>query len=143
MSVEQVARNFISDMNDEGKTRALLTPDATVSGGVLPSQVPATEALGIMKSLSTAFPDLRFDIQNVTVNGNEALVTARWEGTNKGPLSIPGIPSIPPTGKKVSVLDAYRVTVRGDKVSHMEVQSPANGGIPAALAQLGIKAPGI
>ncbi len=143
MSIEQVARDFVSDMADERKTRSLLTPDAMVSGGVLPAPVPATEALGTMKALQTAFPDLRFDIQNVTVNGNQALVMARWEGTNKGPLSIPGLPSVPPTGKKVSVMDAYRITVKGDKVSRMDVESPANGGIPGALAQLGIKAPGI
>jgi hypothetical protein len=31
--------------------------------------------------------------------------------------------------------------VQGDKVSHMKVDSPADGGIPGAIAQLGVKVP--
>ncbi len=141
MSIEKIARDFIADMTDEGKTRSMLTPDATVSGGILPGTLPAMEAFGTMKALRTAIPDLKYDVQKITVNGNQALVTARWSGTNTGPLSMPGMPSLPPTGKKVSVMDAYRVTVKGDKISHLEVESPVDGGIPGALAQLGIKAP--
>ena len=45
------------------------------------------------------------------------------------------------TGKKVSVKDSYIVTVQADKVSHFQVESPADGGIPAAIAQLGVKVP--
>ena len=84
-------------------------------------------------------------IQKVTVNGNQAKVEAMWSGTNTGALTMPmpGMPSVPATGKKVSVRDAYLVTVDGDKVSRMEVQSPMDGGIPAALAQLGVKMPGM
>jgi predicted ester cyclase len=145
MSVEQVARDFIGKMNDVEKTKAMLTPDAMVSGGVLPQAMPATEAINIMSALGTAFPDLKFDIQGVTVNGNQATVKAKWAGTNTGQLRLPmpGMPAIPATGKKVSVSDAYVVTVQGDKVSHMEVASPADGGIPGALAQLGVKVPGM
>ncbi len=145
MSVEQTARDFIARMDDQDKTRSLLTSDATISGGVLPKPTPAVQAIDLMGALKTAIPDLKFDIQKVTVNGNEAMVTARWGGTQTGPLNlpIPGMSSIPPTGKKVSVLDAYKVTVRGDKVAHMEVASPMGGGIPGALAQLGVKIPGM
>jgi len=97
----------------------------------------------VMAGLMAAFPDLKFDIQQVTVNGNQATVKAQWGGTQSGTLSLPmpGMPTIPPTGKKVSVKDTYVITVQGDKVSHMTVESPADGGIPAALAQLGVKMP--
>jgi predicted ester cyclase len=96
-----------------------------------------------MSALITAFPDLKFDIQNVTVQGSQATVQAIWSGTNKGPLNmpLPGMPSIPPTGKQVSVKDTYIVTVQGDKVSRIEVNSPPDGGIPAALGQIGVKMP--
>ncbi len=144
MSVEQVARDFIAQMNDPQKTESRLTPDAQVSGGVLPQPMPASEAMNIMGALKSAFPDLQFDIQKVTVNGNQARVEATWHGTNTGSLSLPmpGVPSLPPTGKRVYVKDDYLVTVDGDKVSHMEVRSPSDGGIPGALAQLGVKVPG-
>lgn len=145
MSVEQVARDFVAQMGDIEKTRSRLTPDATVSGGILPGSLPATEAISFMSALTAAFPDFKLDVKEVLVNGNQATVKAQWGGTNTGTLSLPmpGMPSIRPTGIRVSVPDDYLVTVKGDKVSHMEVRSPSYGGIPGALAQLGVRVPGM
>ncbi len=145
MSVEQVARDFIAKMDDVNVTKSYLTPDAVAAGGVLPQPMPASEAFKMIGALNTAFPDLKFDIQNVTVKGNQATVQAKWSGTNKGPLNLPmpGMQSIPPTGKHVSVKDTYIVTVQGDKVSRIEVDSPPDGGVPAALNQIGVKVPGM
>lgn len=145
MSVEQVARDLITMMTDEEKTKASLTADAMASGGVLPQPMPAMEAFNLVAGLTTAFPDLKFEVEDVTVNGNEATVKATWGGTQTGTLDMgmPGMPAVPPTGQKVSVNDTYVVTVQGDKVSHLRVDSPADGGIPAMLAQLGVKMPGM
>ena len=145
MSVEQVARDFITRLNDVKAAESYLTADAMAAGGVLPQPIPAKEAISLMSALNTAFPDLKFDIQNVTVEGNQATVQAIWSGTNKGPLNmpLPGLQSIPPTGKQVSVKDTYIVTVQGDKVSRIEVNSPPDGGIPAALSQIGAAVPGM
>jgi predicted ester cyclase len=143
MSVEQIARDLVANMSNAEKMKAMVTADAMASGGVLPQPIPVMEAMKVMAGLMAAFPDLKFDIQQVTVNGNQATVKAQWGGTHSGLLSLPmpGMPPIPPTGKKVSVKDTYVITVQGDKVSHMTVESPADGGIPAALAQLGVKMP--
>jgi hypothetical protein len=143
MSVEQIASDFITKLNDVNAAEAYLTPDAVAAGGVLPQPIPAAEAISIMSALNTAFPDLKFDIQNVTVKGTQATVQAIWSGTNNGELNMPGMPSIPATGKQVSVKDTYIVTVQGDKVSRIEVDSPTDGGIPAALDQIGVKVPGM
>jgi len=120
MTTEQVARDFITNMNDVEKMKMSVTPDAMASGGVLPQAVPLLEAFKMMEGLYTAFPDLKFDIQQVTVNGNQATVKALWGGTQSGPLNLPmpGMPSIPPTGKKVSSKDTFNFTVQGEKVSH-------------------------
>jgi predicted ester cyclase len=143
MSVEQVARDFIMAMNDVEKMKRSITADAMASGGVMPQPIPAKDALNMMAGFTEAFPDLKFDIESVTVNGNQATVKAKWGGTQTGTfnMGIPGMPAIPPTGKKVSVKDTYVVTVQGDKVSSIHVTSPDDGGIPAALAQLGVKLP--
>lgn len=145
MSVEQIARDFVTKLNDVTAAESYLTPDAVAAGGVLPQPIPAKEAIRLMSALNTAFPDLEFDIQNVTVEGNQATVQAVWSGTHNGPLNmpLPGMPSIPPTGKQVSVKDIYIVTVQGDKVSRIEVNSPPDGGIPAALGQIGVAVPGM
>jgi SnoaL-like protein len=146
MSVEQVARDLITNMTDVEATKARLTPDAMASGGVLPQPMPALEAFKIVAGLKTAFPDLKFDVQKVTVNGNQAKVEVQVTGTNTGPLSLPmpGMPeNIPPTGKKASAKDAFVVTVEGDKVSRLEVDSPTGGGLPVLLAQIGLNMPGM
>jgi predicted ester cyclase len=143
MSVESVARDFIATMNDPEKTMHALTPDAVVGGGVIPQPIPAMQAFAIVGGLAEAMPDIKFNVQQVTVNGNVATVRATWGGTQSRELKlpIPGMPTVPATGKKVSVNDIYIVTVQGDKVSKMMVDSPAGGGIPGALAQLGVKTP--
>jgi predicted ester cyclase len=143
MSVEQVAHDFVTHMNDPERLKELVAPDAMASGGVLPQALPVTQALGMVNALVTAMPDLSFDIEQTAVNGDQATVRVRWSGTQSGPLSLPleGMPTLLPTGKKVSVKDAYVLTVQGDKVSHMRVESPADGGIPAALKQLGVEVP--
>ncbi len=143
MNVEQIARDFITMMNDVDAAESYLTPDAVAAGGVLPQPIPAKEAIRLMSALNSAFPDLKFDIQNVTVEGNQATVQAVWSGTNNGDLNMLGMPSVPATGKQVSVKDTYIVTVQGDKVSRIEVDSPPDGGIPAALGQIGVKVPGM
>ena len=145
MSVEQVARDFVTTMTDREKTEANVTAGAMVSGGVLPQPMPAMEAFNLIAGLTTAFPDLKFEVEQVTVNGDQATVKATWGGTQTGTLDMgmPGMPAVPPTGNKVSVKDSYVVTVQGDKVSHLHVDSPADGGIPAMLAQLGVQMPGM
>ena len=143
MSIEQIARDFVVNMTNIEKVKSMVTADAMASGGVLPQAIPLIEAIKVSSSLALAFPDIKFDVQKVTVKGNDATVDAIWSGTQSGTfnLPIPGMAPIPPTGKKVSVKDSYVITVRGDKVSHINVVSPADGGIPAALAQIGIKLP--
>ena len=139
MSVEQTARDFITDMTDVEKTKAHLTANAMASGGVLPQPMPAMEAFSLIGGLMTGFPDLKFEVEDVSVNGNQATVKALVSGTNTGTLSLPmpGMPTnMPPTGKKVSAKDTFVVTVDGDKVSHLQVDSPEGGGLPALLAQL-------
>jgi predicted ester cyclase len=145
MSVESVARDVVMNMNNQDKMMSMVAPDAMVSGGILPQPMPMMEAMKVMGGLMAAFPDLKFDIQNVAVNGDKATVDAKWTGTNTGPVSLPmpGMSSMPPTGKKVTVNDRYVVTVRDNKVSHFEINSPAGGGVEGAMAQLGVKMPGM
>jgi predicted ester cyclase len=143
VNTEQVGREFVLMMNDPEKLLSHVTADAVADGGVLPQPMKLTDTVPIIKALTAAMPDLKYDIRQVTVKGNQATVNVQWTGTQTGTLSLPmpGLPAVPASGKKVSVKDSYVVTVQGDKVSHFTVQSPADGGIPAALSQLGIKLP--
>ena len=63
MSIEQIARDVVTNMAHAEKMKGMLTSDAMASGGVLPQPIPAMEALKVTAGLTTAFPDLKFDIQ--------------------------------------------------------------------------------
>jgi predicted ester cyclase len=62
-----------------------------------------------------AFPDGRFEISNVIVEGDLAAWQARFTGTNQGPLM-----GMPPTGKSVDVLGLHmgRIDSEGRPVEH-------------------------
>lgn len=145
MNIEQVARGFVTTMNDVAKTKAYMTADAMASGGMLPQPIPAAAAVGMVGALVSAMPDMTYTVDSIAVQGDKATVHVTWGGTQTGALDLgmPGIPAIPATGKKVSVKDTYILTVYGDKVAGMHIDSPATGGMPAALGQLGVKLPGM
>lgn len=145
MSVESVARDFASSMANVAKLTGMATADAMVSGGVLPQPMPIMATMNIMKGMAAAMPDLKVEVKDVMVKGNDATVNVVVSGTQTAALNLglPGMPTVAPTGKKVSANDKFVLTVQGDKVSHMHVDSPADGGIPALLAQLGAKMPGM
>ena len=85
-----------------------------------------------------AAPDLKFTIQDVAVQGDNATVTVQMSGTHTRLLtgSQPEIPTIPATGKNFSVPDTFVFTVQGDKISAMHVDSPAHGGLEEILKLL-------
>ena len=62
-----------------------------------------------------AFPDGRFEVSNVIVEGDLAAWQARFTGTNEGPLM-----GMPPTGKSVDVLGLHmgRIDAEGRPVEH-------------------------
>ena len=66
--------DFVKSMNDSERLKGLVTPDAMASGGVLPQATPVMQAMGMVKALVTAIPDLSFDIEQTTVSGDQATV---------------------------------------------------------------------
>jgi predicted ester cyclase len=143
MSTEQIARNFVTAMILEPeKVKGLITADAMASGGALPQALPIAEVIKNAVPFSTAMPDYKVEFDSVVLNGNEATVNVHMSGTQTGLFKVGfGFPDVPATGKKVWVKDAMVVTVQGDKVSKVRIESPADGGLPALLAQLGVQMP--
>ena len=78
MTVEQFAREYVTKMNDPEKIKALNTADCMVSGSVLPQPIPATEGIKILSAWTNAIPEIKFDVRQVSVDGNEATVQLQW-----------------------------------------------------------------
>ncbi len=59
-----------------------------------------------------------------------------------GLLVLPGLPSIPATGKKISLPEeSHSYVVKDGKLQSLAVNSPPDGGIPGMLAQTGFAVP--
>jgi steroid delta-isomerase-like uncharacterized protein len=65
-----------------------------------------TQCIAETNELKRAFPDLRYDIQEIITDGDKVAVVDTFSGTMKGEMS-----GMQPTGKSMSVpeVDVYRV----------------------------------
>jgi predicted ester cyclase len=80
-----------------------------------------------------AFPDARWDVEEMLVTGDK--VMTRWigSGTHKGVLQ--GNPPLPPTGKKVKVTGVWIHRIIGGKI----VESWNHWDMLGMLHQLGVR----
>ena len=85
------------DHHDLDGAVALCTPDC-VWHGFGPEPVDGRGFLLWMHALLEGFPDARFPVDDLVVEGNTAANRHRMVGTHSGPFQ-----GIPPTGKQVTV----------------------------------------
>ena len=104
----RIARDSIEAWNahDPNRLAKLVDEKFIAESDTLPAPVVGPQGLGeFMKLYVTAFPDLRFDVEQMLAAGD--FVVTRWQatGTHRGPLM-----GIQPTGR--------RVVTRGCTVAH-------------------------
>jgi predicted ester cyclase len=88
-----VATNYVAHEADEGDMKG-------------------TDMLaGMFASMKKAFPDMKMEPQLVLVNGRNILAVDLSTGTQTGPLTMPGMPEIAPTNKKVGTLFFHRLAI--------------------------------
>jgi predicted ester cyclase len=147
MTPEQVVRDFLTAFEKSGAPAAtpFLADNAVVNAVNPPIQGGRDLFIGLGTLLQGALPDYKWGVQQMTTQGNNVTVTARWTGTQTGPFKLgafmPGMPDVPASGKKVSVPDKFIFTVTGDKISGLKIDSGPNGGLPEMLKQLGVQLP--
>jgi steroid delta-isomerase-like uncharacterized protein len=66
-----------------------------------------------------AFPDVKGNIQNIFVSGNQALAEITWDGTFRGDMVTPG-GTIPANGRRMEQLStAFVYAVEGGKIKEI------------------------
>ncbi len=65
----------------------------------------------LVKWLHTAFPDLRYDIEDIIAEGDKVATFVTFSGTHAGPLR-----DLAPTGKQVSVKQSHWLRLANGKV---------------------------
>lgn len=141
MFTDQIVREAWEAIKAKDTDRALnyFSENAVALGGILPDTLPISVAFHVMRNLWTALPDFHIASEAFEVVGDTVSITFCWGGTHTGvfALGIPGIPGILPTCKTVLVVDRFDFIVEGDEIILLSINSPENGGMPAALRQIG------
>ena len=104
MNPEQLIRESLAAFNahDEKKAYSNFADDLVVNN-FMPQPIGLEEFKALNAANLAAFPDWHFDIKQIQTQGDKATVTVQVSGTQNGPINFPGMPSIPASGKKVSV----------------------------------------
>ena len=124
---------------DVATTSELLTDDFQFLG-VTPHPLTKQDYLGFMHAINAAFPDFAFNETSSSESGDTVTMKHHITGTHTGPLNAPGLPSIPATGKKISLPEEASVfTFKGGKVAKYLGEPAPGGGLPGILKQLGVQ----
>ncbi|MHC4481535.1 MAG: ester cyclase [Planctomycetota bacterium] len=146
MSAVDVVKAGIAaqEAGDFDKAAELLTDDMVFAGPV-PQPVGKREYLGLQSALKAAMPDWKFNASDFKESGDQVTAVMTVTGTHTAELKLPlpGMPTVPATGKKVALpKQTGTFTVKGDKVSRIDIAVEAGGGVQGILAQLGVSMPG-
>ncbi len=118
--------------------------DDMVFAGPVPEPVGKREFVGLQSALIAAMPDWKFNATDFKQDGDKVTATAQITGTQTGALNLPmpGFPSIPATGKHVSLpKEGITFIVKDGKIARMEAAKVPGGGVAGVLAQLGVPIP--
>jgi hypothetical protein len=118
--------------------------DDMVFAGPVPQPIGKKEFVGLQMALKMAMPDWKFNATDFKQVGDKVTLMIRITATQTGALSLPmpGFPTLPPTGKSVS-LPAQLTTFsfRNDKITRLEAPMDPKAGVPGILSQLGVPMP--
>jgi predicted ester cyclase len=145
MSTRDLAEAFIKafEAGDFDTVASYLSDDFAFSGPT-PQPVGKDEWIWMSKVLKAGFPDLRYNIRVIGVEGNVVRTVLQLTGTHTADLdlSFMGMGIIPATGGRVSNPEEKgETTVEGDKIVAMHVHSTPETGLAGMLAQLGVQLP--
>lgn len=131
------------ETRDFNKAASYLTDDFVFAGPV-PQPIGKEEFLAVQSAFEDAFQDWSFNSHDEVEQGDAVTVAVQITGTHTHDLvlPIPGMPSIPATGKKVSLpVEHVTYAFKGDKIASLTSDNVPGGGVPGILAQIGVPLP--
>lgn len=142
MNKQDVVKSLLTDL-ETNPTHAehYFTDDFKFSGPV-PEPIDAHQWIQFHTALKRAFPDWKFNVQNLREENGKVTCTVSITGTHKQDLHLPDFPTVPASGKKINLpKEQVTVTFKGEKVQEVKVQKVPGGGIPGIYKQIGAELP--
>lgn len=141
---ERLAEEFIASWGTRNpdNTMAFIAEGAVWNDVGLPEQLRDRAAMrGYVQSWINAFPDMEVRAVNKVATGDQIAAEIEFSGTNTGTMQLsPGMPAMPPTGKKVNGKGTCFARVRDGKLTEIHTYPDIAG----MMMQLGLMStPGV
>ena len=127
------------EARDFEKAASYLSDDFVLSGPT-PQPVSKQEFIAVQSAFQNAFPDWSFNSHNEVEHGDTVTAAVNVTGTHTHELVVPmpGMPPIPPTGKKIALPEEHMTfTFKGEKIARLSSDNVPGGGVMGVLAQIG------
>ena len=138
MSATDIVTTFAAAINahDLDKAATLMTDDFTATGL---APVPLTKEifLASQQAWYAGCPDWAVALSGLTERGDTVTGRSTMTATHTGSLSLPGAPTLPPTGKGLSGVDDITLTIRDGKIAAFALVEDTSVNPPLAQ-QLGL-----
>ena len=131
---------FLEALNahDVAKISANLAEDVTYWEANMPQSIKGRKAVeNHYRENWKSFPDASIKFLTTVEGGSRIASEGMWTATNKGPLTIPGQPPIPATGKRVEGKFASVARVEKGKIKELNIYYDNL----QMMAQLGLMSP--
>ena len=117
MSAAQVVRQYVETINQKDPIgwAALFAVDGVIHDPFFPEPTTGRDAIqSMIEGILRAFPDMAWKQVGDPIDaGSRVAVVLSVEGTNDGPLAMPG-GEVPPTGKSMAFESAVLWTIDSD-----------------------------
>jgi predicted ester cyclase len=138
MSPADIATAFAAAVNahDLDKAATLMADDFTATG-LAPVPLTKEMFLASQQAWFAGCPDWTVTLGELTEHGDTVTGRSTMTATHTGSLSLPGAPTLPPSGKRLSGVDDVTMTIRDGKIAAFALVEDTSVNPPLAQ-QLGI-----
>jgi predicted ester cyclase len=138
MSPTDIATAFAAAINahDLDTAATLMTDDFTATG-LAPVPLTKEVFLASQQAWFAGCPDWAISLAELSEQGDTVTGRSTMTATHTGSLSLPGAPTLPPTGKRLSGVDDITLNVRDGKIAGFAVVEDTSAA-PTLAQQLGL-----
>jgi ketosteroid isomerase-like protein len=138
MSATDIATSFAAAINahDLDKAATFMADDFTATG-LAPVPLTKEVFLASQRAWYAGCPDWAVTLSGLTERGDTVIGRSTVMATHTGSLSLPGAPTLSPTGKHLTGVDDITLTIRDGKIAAFALIEDTSVNPPLAQ-QLGL-----